>query len=332
MWLASKFLETLTSLSFKILGVERGSWAEKKYKTVLVCLISIPIKKIKRLRRTTQVVEMQYDNIAGQYIKENYYLHKMRYAIVNGEVKQISSVDNMREIRLEIRNILSKHNFKNVLEVGVGELTTLSDIHECFGPDIECYGVDLSLNRIRHGLKEFEKRHNKQPHVAKANAMNLPFADNSFDLVITRHTLEQMPSIYKSALQEILRVARKHVFMFEPSYELGGFAQKLKMINNDYVRGIPHFLRAQHNVKFETEFLMMNSANPLNHTACYQVTIENAGEEVSGNQEFVCPITKMKLKKRMDHYHSASAKRAFPVIDGIPVFDPEYSILVTDVT
>ncbi len=331
MLFASKFQKKFTSIILKILGLEKGSWKEKKYKTVLFCLISIPIKKIKRLRRTTQVVEKQYDDIAGQYIKENYYIHKMRYSVVNGEVKNISSVDNMREIRLEIRSILSKHHFKNVLEVGVGELTTLSDIHEYFGPDIECYGVDLSLNRIKHGLKEFEKRHKKQPHVAKANAMTLPFADNSFDLVITRHTLEQMPSIYKSALQEILRVARKHVFMFEPSYELGGFAQKLKMINNDYVKGIPDYLSAQQNVKLEPEFLMMNSANPLNHTACYQVTVQNPDEELSGKQEFVCPITKLKLEKRVDNYYSASAKRAFPVIDGIPVFDPQYSIVVTEV-
>ena len=76
---------------------------------------------------------------------------------------------------------------------------------------------------------------------------------------------------------------------------------------------------------------MMNSANPLNHTACYQVTMKTPDEELSGEQEFVCPVTKQKLEKRVDDYYSANARRAFPIIDGIPVFDPQYSIVVTEV-
>ena len=49
------------------------------------------------------------------------------------------------------------------------------------------------------------------PTVAKANALKLPFPDDSFDVVITRHTLEQMPKVYQKALDEIFRVSKNHV-------------------------------------------------------------------------------------------------------------------------
>ena len=69
----------------------------------------------------------------------------------------MASIDNMKEIRKEIREVLSKYEFSNILEVGVGELTTIEDIFQFFGPDIDCYGIDLSLNRIKHGLDEYKK-------------------------------------------------------------------------------------------------------------------------------------------------------------------------------
>ena len=95
------------------------------------------------------------------YLRDNYYQSTMRYSIVDSQVKKISSIDNMQEIRKEIRKVLTNYEFKSVLEVGVGELTTIEDIYKFFGPDIDCYGVDLSLNRIKHGLEEYKKRHDQ---------------------------------------------------------------------------------------------------------------------------------------------------------------------------
>ena len=235
----------------------------------------------------------------------------------------------MESIRKEIRGHLSEYKFKNILEVGVGELTSLEDIYNFFGPDIDCYGVDLSLNRLEFGLAEFAQRHQKCPVVAKANAIQLPFADNSFDLVYTRHTLEQMPKIFQAALAEIFRVSKGHVVLFEPTYELGTITQRLKMLSSDYVRGIPDYVRSRDDVSVDAYHLMKNSANPLNHTSHMKLQINKPRDLPPSQVEFICPVTKGPLHHRTDHYFSPEAKLAFPIISGIPVLDETYAFSLT---
>ena len=313
-------------------GVGKGSWKEKKFNIILQSVLMIPFKRFKGVRRISKNVEKQYDEITGLYIKDNYYEGRLRYSVVDSQIRKVSSIDNMRLIRQEIKEVLDEFNFNNVLEVGVGELTTLDSIYSNFGPDIDCYGVDLSLNRIYHGLHEYKKRHRSLPTVVKANAVQLPFPDNSFDLVYTRHTLEQMPTIFKEALSEIIRVSRKQIILFEPSFELGSMSQKIKMLNSDYIRGMPKFLKKRSDVQVESINLMKNSANPLNHTACYKlipvpsIEIEKNVNPVS----LVCPQSKTQLERKSGYYYSKESSRAYPIIEGIPVLDYDYSFCITE--
>lgn len=313
-----------------LLGAKKGSWKNKKYVAAIVACIAIPWKRINRFRRSPSIVEDQYDRVAGSYIQDNFYRDRIRFAVVDGAVAKISSIENMKKIRSEIRTILSDLEFETVLEVGVGELTTIGDIYAGFGPDIACYGIDLSLNRLLHGLKEFEKRHESRPIVAKANALKLPFPDDAFDLVITRHTLEQMPGIFEEAIDEIVRVSRRHIVLLEPSFELGSVAQKLKMLDRDYVRGIPRFLSRRRDITSKPAYLMQNSANPLNHTACYRLEKKSSVGHESHQDvvAFVCPKTKTPLRHCGDHYRNANGDRAYPIIDGVPILDVDHSFLV----
>jgi ubiquinone/menaquinone biosynthesis C-methylase UbiE/uncharacterized protein YbaR (Trm112 family) len=316
----------------RLLGAVEGSWESEKYYTFIVACCGIPIKRLRRFRRSPALVESQYDKIAGAYIQDNYYSAKMRYAVVDGEVKKISSIDNMLNIRREMRQVLSELEFNNVLEVGVGELTTLEDVYSAFGPALDCYGVDLSLNRVVHGIREYSTKHDLLPNVAKANALKLPFADNSFDLVITRHTLEQMPTIYKEVIDEIARVSRHHIVFFEPSFTMGSLTQKLKMLNNDYVRGIFGHVSRLEGFVASKRVLMDNSANPLNHTACYRAVSKHPpkGSSTTGEVPFVCPITLSELKHKGNYLYSEAASRAYPIIEDVPVLDPAYSLTLTD--
>ena len=323
----SKLIPFLVALS----GAKKGSWEAERNYTFLQSLIMIPVKRLRGIRRNEKFVEQQYDELSGLYIQDNYYKGRMRYSIVNCEVKEVSSIDNARMIRQEIRDVLNKYEFESVLEVGVGEITSLEDVYSAFGPNLECYGIDLSLNRLYHGLNEFGKRHDKLPTVAKANAIKLPFPDDAFDLVYTRHALEQMPEIYQSALDEIIRVSKKYIVLFEPSYELGSFAQKVKMLNSDYVRGIPRYLASKNNVEVGDVYLMKNSANPLNHTSCVQVKVKKNVSTLltSSAVPFACPITKEPMELKAGYYYSSKASRAYPVVEGIPNFDPDYSVAIT---
>ena len=292
-----------------------------------------PLKRIRGIRRTQHYVEKQYDDISGFYIQDNYYNNRERFSVVNGQVKKISTIDNMKFIREEIRQILSEYKFNNILEIGAGELTTLEDIFKFKNSEIDCYGIDLSLNRLAHGVDEFKKRHSKIPRIAKANATKLPFADNSFDLVITRHTLEQMPKIFKSSIDEIIRVCKKHIVFFEPSFELGSLTQKIKMLNSDYVRGIPKYLSTKTFLTVNEPYLMKNSANPLNHTACIKIQIKENRIINSNNKDipFVCPYSKEKLQVHRDFLYAESSKVAYPIINGIPILEESKSFKLSKI-
>lgn len=313
-----------------IAGAKKGSWEEKKYTVVLQSLIMTPVKRLKGIRRVSKSVEQQYDGISGLYIKDNYYEGRMRYSVVNGEIMNISSIENMQLIRKEMNEVLQTIEFNSVLEVGVGELTTLESVFDKFGPKIDVYGVDLSVNRIYHGLKEYRKRHKIDPTVVKGNAIRLPFPDNSFDLVYTRHTLEQMPTVYKEALGEIIRVSKRHVILFEPSYELASVSQRIKMHNSDYVRGIMRFVKNRSEVCIKKFYLMKNSANPMNHTACYKLELREPVPGGSSPISFVCPYSKSPLIKKDGYYFSEGSLRAYPIIEGIPVLDYDYSVGISE--
>ncbi|MCP4749325.1 MAG: class I SAM-dependent methyltransferase [Proteobacteria bacterium] len=79
--------------------------------------------------------------------------------------------------------------------------------------NIEAVGVDLSHGDLGTARKRYEEEFAEPDNESKrfvltvANALSLPFADNSFDKVICSEVLEHIPD-YKSALGEIKRVLK----------------------------------------------------------------------------------------------------------------------------
>jgi ubiquinone/menaquinone biosynthesis C-methylase UbiE len=74
--------------------------------------------------------------------------------------------------------------------------------------------------------------------VTRGSAEKLPYADASFDLVMTRLALEQMESIRDRAIAESSRVTRSHVLMIESFRELNDEGLRRRYaIGNRYFRG-----------------------------------------------------------------------------------------------
>ncbi len=102
--------------------------------------------------------------------------------------------------------------FSSVLDVGCAKGFMLYDFINIIpgikitGIDISSYALSKAPNNIKHALK-------------LGNAKNLPFADYSFDLVISINTVHNLEiEKCKRAIAEIERVKKRHAFLVLDSY------------------------------------------------------------------------------------------------------------------
>ncbi len=97
-----------------------------------------------------------------------------------------------------------------VLDLGCGEGRHV--ISAYLAGDVHSVGVDLSLQDLqstRGKFADFAQPDNpaKAFGLSSANALELPFADNTFDKIICSEVLEHIPD-YRGALREIERVLK----------------------------------------------------------------------------------------------------------------------------
>ena len=97
-----------------------------------------------------------------------------------------------------------------VLDLGCGEGRHV--ISAYLEANVHSVGVDLSLDDLRTTRENFSEfaeadNNNKSFGLSSADALKLPFADNTFDKVICSEVLEHIPD-YTGALKEIERVLK----------------------------------------------------------------------------------------------------------------------------
>jgi SAM-dependent methyltransferase len=99
-----------------------------------------------------------------------------------------------------------------VLDVGCGKGFMLHDFVEGI-PEIEVAGIDISQYAIDNALEDMK------PFLRVGNAVELPFPDKSFDLVISINTIHNLPpEDCKKALKEIQRVTCRDAFVTVDAY------------------------------------------------------------------------------------------------------------------
>lgn len=100
----------------------------------------------------------------------------------------------------------------SLLDVGCAKGFMLHDIATQI-PGITVKGVDISQYAIENAI------HDMRPHVQVASATSLPFADQSFDVVVSINTIHNLDrEECKQALQEIQRVSRGDAFVTVDAY------------------------------------------------------------------------------------------------------------------
>ena len=99
-----------------------------------------------------------------------------------------------------------------VLDIGCGKGFLLYDITQSV-PGIHVAGIDISEYAIRNSKQEV------RPFLEVANARQLPFADDTFDFVLSITTLHNLPCYdLAAALREMQRVGRRHKYLCVESY------------------------------------------------------------------------------------------------------------------
>ena len=119
----------------------------------------------------------------------------------------------------------------SLLEVGSGAGRNLLDIKMRVGDDVVLQGLELTES----GVKVCKKR---GLNVICSSAGDMPFMDNSFDVVFSVHALEQMDSILPSVCSELFRVARLGVILFEPFFCQQNFFGRLHNKRSGYPKDI----------------------------------------------------------------------------------------------
>lgn len=100
----------------------------------------------------------------------------------------------------------------SVLDVGCAKGFMMHDMAELI-PGITVKGIDVSAYAVENAIEDM------RPHVRVADARELPFEDNSFDVVISINTVHNLDrNDCATALREISRVARKGAYITVDAY------------------------------------------------------------------------------------------------------------------
>jgi len=266
----------------------------------------------------SEIIEIAYDIQSGSYT---------RYALESpGILKRYAS-----EIYDLAKPYLAEHDV--ILDCGAGELTTLSALSEHLPAQCQLLACDISLSRLKVGRRFAERVMRgdlaRDLSLFVADMARLPIADSSVDVVFTSHALEPNHGRERELLAELLRVARRKLLLFEPSWENADELVRARMDQHGYVRDLPQHIDAAGGRLVSVEPLP-NSLNPLNPTYCYAVEPGNKESQPSfADQAFQCPRSGYPLYKQQSYWWNQEGGWAYPEIDGIACLREKHGVLMS---
>lgn len=273
------------------------------------------IQKILKTKKITSELSIlaAYDLQAGNYVK--YYSKK------NNFIKKWG-----RQIAPILGDMLPKNG--RVLEVGVGEATTLAEIIKNLKGDF--YGFDISWSRL-NVANSWLKKNNCRASLFAGDLLNIPLKSSSFDIVYSSHSLEPNKGSEKKIIKELLRVSKKAVILIEPIYELANKKAKSRMTKLRYVTNLKKYSK-ECGAEILDYRLLDHVDNPLNPSGVIkllkkpQITKPTIKENI-----WQCPITKTELVRKKDIFLSPSTGLIYPVIRGIPMLRPNHGIIASQI-
>jgi uncharacterized protein YbaR (Trm112 family) len=265
-----------------------------------------------RNHNTFDDIICSYDLQSGTYIK---------FANDNSDFMQKYSTDLAAVI-----NGLGDIN--SILEAGVGEATTFANVlSKLNGPNKQAFGIDISWSRVYLGNKHLAERNLPYVQLGTGNIFNLPFQDNSIDVVYTSHAVEPNGGMESKLIAELYRVAAKYLVLFEPAYDFADEEGRQRMEKNGYCIGLWDAIQNDGYKVLEHKKMNVFS-NPLNPTGLTIIEkTNNAGH--TAKTGWACPVSHQMLAEQSGVLTNDSIGVSYPVIKNIPCLLPENVILTT---
>lgn len=266
-------------------------------------------------KNTQEIIEISYDLQTGSYISAMENAEKLNHkSLYSQEIAQI---------------ILSLCEPRSILEAGVGEATTLSGVIANLRSRINpaSYGFDLSWSRAAYASYWLNRNGIVDTRLCTGDLCNIPFLDNSIDVVYTSHSIEPNGGKEETILRELYRVTRKYLILLEPGYELASDEAKQRMESHGYCRNLTRIAQSlDYNVLEHKLFPF--SVNPLNPTAL-TIIRKNSDMESSHHNIFACPKYKSPLEEIGGMLFSPEALVVYPVIAKIPCLRVENGVFAS---
>ena len=265
------------------------------------------------LSNTEEIIETSYDLQNGSYI-----------GAMNNPENFKHKVDYGASIASEILSLTSP---QSILEPGVGEGTTLSFVLKAlrYVPN-QVHGFDISWSRIANCRKWLSEQKIINPFLSVASILKTPYADNSFDVVYTSHTIEPNGGSEPPILAELFRIASRYLILLEPGNELASDEARERMHSLGYCSGLVVHAESL-GMKVIKHELFPHTSNPLNPTAI-TVIVKDANAAPAA-PKLVCPRYLSPIIDEDGSLFSPDSLRAYPKIKGIPCLRPEDGIIAS---
>lgn len=260
-------------------------------------------------------IAISYDLQAGSYIKKannNPEFEKERAAAYSSIINQLDG-------------------YKTILEAGVGEATTLGNLlPRLNNSNVLAAGFDISYSRIKYARCFLNKVGISEAELYVGDLFNAPFENNSIDIVYSSHTLEPNGGHEKEALQELYRITKNYLVLFEPIYELANDSAKKHMDKHGYIKNLYSYAIE---LGYEViEYKLLFGDNPQSNNNTGVIIIAKSNDDSSNGKndiKLACPVTKRPLDYIRGSYYCRESMLLYPVVDEIPCLLPSNAIIAS---
>lgn len=263
-------------------------------------------------------IMLSYDFQAGTYVEE--------YKKIQKKEKFILRYKEMAEV---IGYCLSGIESATILEAGCGEATTLAEIYTQIGVDKvgKFYGLDASYSRLMVAQNFLEnERKILDVNYIMGDMKNIPIADSACDIVYTVHSCEPNGGNERAILEELFRVTKKYLILFEPAYDFASEDAKRRMVEHGYVTKLIDTIYDM-GLDVKEHRLLEHQVYDLNPTGV--TIIQKHSGTFTVNDILADPISKKNLRKVENLLWCEESMLIYPIMRNIMCLLEDNAVVAT---